>query len=305
MISDLRFALNAALKGKTEVIEYVMACLLAGGHMLFDDMPGLGKTTLCKAIAAAVGGNYGRVQGTPDLLPSDITGFNVFNRNTGEFDFRRGPVFSDVLLADEINRATPRTQSALFEAMSENQVTIDGNTFPLAETFFVVATQNPVDHQGTFDLPEAQLDRFAMKLSIGYPDKENEIAILKGHAGKRSERQDSGVRAMTPKDLIRWRDRVAEVLVSEKIQRYLVDLAACFRNHKLIRNGLSPRALITWQRVAQANALIQGRDFVLPDDIQQVARPVLAVRIAGNFSDSDAVIDEVLASVECPIKGTP
>ena len=170
-IVRMRAALNRALKGKEEVVEAVLAALLAGGHILFDDLPGLGKTTLGKALAAAVGGTFGRLQGTPDLLPSDVTGFNIFNRKTEDFEFRKGPVFADVLLADEINRATPRTQSALFEAMGERQVSVDGRTFPLAETFFVIATQNPVDHQGTFELPEAQLDRFALKLSIGYPDK--------------------------------------------------------------------------------------------------------------------------------------
>ena len=177
-LDGLRAALNQSLIGKTDVVEMVLACLLARGHLLFDDLPGLGKTTLAKAVAHAVGGQFARIQCTPDLLPSDITGFNVFNQKTREFEFREGPVFSDVLLADEINRTTPRTQSALFEAMAERQVTIDGRTYALGETFFVIATQNPVESHGAYPLPEAQLDRFAMKLRIGYPDAQSELAML-------------------------------------------------------------------------------------------------------------------------------
>jgi MoxR-like ATPase len=296
----LREVLNRALKGKSEVIEFVMAGLLAGGHILFDDLPGLGKTTLGKAVAAAVGGSFGRIQGTPDLLPSDVTGFNIFNRKTQEFEFRPGPVFSDVLLADEINRATPRTQSALFEAMGERQVSVDGKTFRLPDTFFVIATQNPIDHSGTFELPEAQLDRFAMKLTIGYPAIEDEVSLLKDEAIRDSANQKQFEQVLTPQELIHWQDQVARVLVSEKIQRYLVDLASNLRHHKEIRNGLSPRGLITLQRVAQANALLNRRDYVTPDDIQQVAKPVLRVRLSGNFDQADRIIEEVLSIVKVP-----
>lgn len=299
-VLQLRQALNRALKGKPEVIEFVMAGLLAGGHILFDDLPGLGKTTLGKAVAAAVGGSFGRIQGTPDLLPSDVTGFNIFNRKTQEFEFRPGPVFSDVLLADEINRATPRTQSALFEAMGERQVSVDGKTFRLPDTFFVIATQNPIDHSGTFELPEAQLDRFSMKLTIGYPAIDDEIDLLKDEAIRDSANQKQFEQVLTPRELVQWQDRVAKVRVSEKIQRYLVDLASNLRQHKEIRNGLSPRGLITLQRVAQANALLNQRDYVTPDDVQQVAKPVLRVRLSGNFDQADPIIDEVLSMVKVP-----
>ena len=299
-IIQIRATLNQALKGKEDVIEDVLAALLAGGHILFDDLPGLGKTTLGKALAAAVGGTFGRLQGTPDLLPSDVTGFNIFNRKTEEFEFRKGPVFSDVLLADEINRATPRTQSALFEAMGERQVSVDGQTFPLAETFFVIATQNPVDHQGTFELPEAQLDRFALKLSIGYPDKTNEIELLKEESQRHSSSKVNFDPIITPTQLQEWRARVADVLVEEKIQSYLIDLATAIRNHTEIKNGLSPRALIIWQRVAQAKALLDQRDFITPDDIQQVARPVLRVRLASGLEEVDSVIDQTIAAIPVP-----
>jgi len=296
----LRQVLNRALRGKSDVIEYVMAGLLAGGHILFDDLPGLGKTTLGKAVAAAVGGSFGRIQGTPDLLPSDVTGFNIFNRKTQEFEFRPGPVFSDILLADEINRATPRTQSALFEAMGERQVSVDGKTFRLSDTFFVIATQNPIDHSGTFELPEAQLDRFAMKLTIGYPAVDDEVALLKDEAIRDSANQKKFDQVLTPQELLKWQDQVARVLVSEKIQRYLVELAANLRHHKEVRNGLSPRGLITLQRVAQANAMLSQRDFVTPDDVQQVAKPVLRVRLSGNFDNADPIIEDVLSIVKVP-----
>ena len=299
-ITQIRAALNHALRGKEDVIEAVLSALLAGGHILFDDLPGLGKTTLGKALAAAVGGTFGRLQGTPDLLPSDVTGFNIFNRKTEEFEFRKGPVFSDVLLADEINRATPRTQSALFEAMGERQVSVDGQTFPLAETFFVIATQNPVDHQGTFELPEAQLDRFALKLSIGYPDKSHEIELLKDEAQRHSGSKVDFDPIITPAQLQQWRAHVARVLVEEKIQGYLIDLATAIRNHSEIKNGLSPRALIIWQRVAQAKALLDQRDFITPDDVQQVARPVLRVRLASGLEEVDSVIDQTIAAIPVP-----
>ncbi|HMO14564.1 MAG TPA: MoxR family ATPase [Pirellulaceae bacterium] len=300
-IAQLRTVLNRALMGKAEVIEYVMAGLLAGGHILFDDLPGLGKTTLGKAVAAAVGGKFGRIQGTPDLLPSDVTGFNLFNRKTQEFEFRPGPVFSDVLLADEINRATPRTQSALFEAMGERQVSVDGKTFPLLETFFVIATQNPIDHSGTFELPEAQLDRFAMKLTIGYPSADDEIALLKDEAVRDSANPKRPEQVITPNELRRWQDEVARVEVAEKVQRYLVAIATAIRGHKEIRNGLSPRGLIMLQRLSQAFAMLQERDFVTPDDIQQVAKPVLRVRLSGNFDSADPIIQEILNSVPVPV----
>ncbi len=300
-IDELRAALNHALIGKSEVVELVLACLLSRGHLLFDDLPGLGKTTLAKALAHAVGGKFARVQCTPDLLPTDISGFNIFNQKTREFEFREGPVFSDVLLADEINRTTPRTQSALFEAMAERQVTIDGHTYPLCETFFVIATQNPVESHGAYPLPEAQLDRFAMKLRIGYPDRDSELAMLAVDVGGPSRTGPRSVAVIDPVRLRELQQHVASVAVSQLVQRYLIDLGAATRGHREVALGLSPRGLLTWQRVAQGRAHLQGRDFVIPDDIQQVAGPVLEVRLSGDFDNGPRIIQDILSSVPVPV----
>jgi MoxR-like ATPase len=258
---------------------------------------------LAKALAHAVGGVFARVQCTPDLLPSDVTGFNVFNQKTREFEFKAGPVFSDVLLADEINRATPRTQSALFEAMAERQVTIDGQTHPLSESFFVVATQNPVESHGAYPLPEAQLDRFAMKLRIGYPDRGSELEMLAAAVGADDSQRGGGLAVVDPRQLRRLQRHVAEVAVSPIVQEYLVDLARVTREHREVTLGLSPRGLLIWQRVAQARAHLRGRGFVIPDDIQHVAGPVLEVRLSGDFDRAARVIEEILGAVPVPVWG--
>ncbi|MCA9208043.1 MAG: MoxR family ATPase [Planctomycetales bacterium] len=301
VIDGLRRTLRTALIGKDDIVEMVLACLLARGHLLFDDLPGLGKTTLAKAVAHAVGGHFARVQCTPDLLPTDITGFNMFDQKTREFEFRRGPVFSDVLLADEINRATPRTQSALFEAMAERQVTIDGQTHPLSQTFFVIATQNPVESHGAYLLPEAQLDRFAMKLRIGYPDRRSELEMLAANVGATDWVRSDVEAVISPEQLSQLQDHVANVALTPAVQEYLVDLGRATRDHREITLGLSPRGLIVWQRVSQARAHLRGRDFVTPDDIQDVAGPVLEVRLAGDFDAATRVVDEILASVAVPV----
>jgi MoxR-like ATPase len=300
-IDRLRAELNKALIGKSDVVELVLACLLARGHLLFDDLPGLGKTTLAKAVAHAVGGRFARVQCTPDLLPGDVTGFNIFNQKTREFEFRQGPVFSDVLLADEINRATPRTQSALFEAMAERQVTIDGETYPLGESFFVIATQNPVESHGAYPLPEAQLDRFAMKLRVGYPDPRSELAMLAANVGANGATRSVSQAVINPDQLRRLQEHIATVTLTEVVQKYLVDLATATRNRRELTLGLSPRGLLIWQRVAQARAHLQGRGFVTPDDIQKVAIPVLDVRLAGDFDSAPRMVEEILQSVEVPV----
>ncbi len=300
-IDGLRQSLNCALIGKDETVELVLACLLARGHLLFDDLPGLGKTTLAKAIAQAVGGHFARMQCTPDLLPTDVTGFSMFNQKTREFEFRNGPVFSDVLLADEINRATPRTQSALFEAMAERQVTIDGHTYPLSESFFVIATQNPVESHGAYPLPEAQLDRFSMKLRIGYPDRKSELSMLAANIGSLGDNQSAQESVIDPTQLRHLQAHVANVAVAESVREYLVDLGQATRENKDVTLGLSPRGLITWQRVAQARAHLRGRDFVTPDDIQEVALPVLEVRLCGDFEAAASTVDEILSSVKVPV----
>lgn len=303
LVEQLRCELNASLRGKADVVELVLACLLAKGHLLLEDLPGLGKTTLAKALSHAVGGCYSRVQCTPDLMPSDITGFNLLNQKKREFEFSEGPVFTDVLLADEINRATPRTQSALFEAMAERQVTIDRVRRTLPETFFVIATQNPVESHGAYPLPEAQLDRFAMKLSIGYPDADNELAMLRDDVTSVTDATRAGEHniVLDPARLARLQREALSTEVSEKVQRYLVSLAKATRQDERVLLGLSPRGLLTWQRVAQARAFLAGRSYVTPDDVQDVARPVLSVRLAGDFADDDSYIDELLAQTPAPL----
>jgi MoxR-like ATPase len=300
-VEAVRNRLNDVLKGKRDVVQHVLVCLLARGHLLLEDRPGLGKTTLAKALADAVGGRFARIQCTPDLLPSDITGFNIFNQKDREFEFRRGPVFSDILLADEINRATPRTQSALLEAMAERQVTVDAERFGLAEAFFVIATQNPHEQHGTYPLPEAQLDRFAMKLEIGYPHRDDERAMLAAAvADAAGSHHDDGGPILEAGQLAAMQAAVAAIPVTEPVQEYLVTLAASTRNHRDIPLGVSPRGLLTWQRAAQAWAYLAGRQFVTPDDVQQVAVPVLSVRLGAERGDTESLIRQLLQGVEAP-----
>jgi len=301
-IDRLRQLLNATLKGKADVIENVLVCLLAKGHLLLEDQPGLGKTTLAKALAAGLGERFARVQCTPDLLPSDVTGFNLFNQKTQEFEFREGPVFADVLLADEINRATPRTQSALLEAMAERQVTLDTKRYPLSETFFVIATQNPVEQHGTYPLPEAQLDRFAMKLSIGYAAAEDEIEML-DNAIIRDEAVTGPAadEVFEPGQLESLQRLVAGIYVSRNIQEYLVAFGRVTRSHSRVHLGLSPRGLLVWQRCAQARAFLLGRSYVVPDDVQHIAGPVLAVRLGIDDLNPQQVIQEIITEVPVPI----
>ncbi|MFO0823978.1 MAG: MoxR family ATPase [Gemmataceae bacterium] len=299
-LNRLRAALNRALRGKASVIEQVLACLLARGHLLLEDLPGLGKTTLAKALASAVGGKFARVQCTPDLLPGDITGFSIFNQKTREFEFQPGPVFADVLLADEINRTTPRTQSALLEAMAERQATVDNVCHALSPTFFVIATQNPVEHHGTYPLPEAQLDRFAMKLSIGYPEREDELDLLAAAVGDvTGDRAHEAI--LADGELTDLQQRVARVAVQPNVRAYLVDLGRATRSHSKVALGLSPRGLLTWQRVAQAWAFLKDRPFVTPDDVQEVADPVLGVRLGLAANESRAVIHQLLETVAVPV----
>lgn len=299
-IAGVRSVLNDALRGKAEVVEHVIACLLARGHILIEDLPGLGKTTLAKALARALGGKFARVQCTPDLLPGDITGFRVFDQKTREFQFVPGPVFADILLADEINRTTPRTQSALLEAMAERQVTVDNVRHVLSETFLVIATQNPVEQHGTYPLPEAQLDRFAMKLRIGYPDRSDEAAMLEAAVGDCSDAAVSDAPALSHAQLRALQDRVARVAVSAGVRDYLISLAHSSRIHRQVTLGLSPRGLLVWQRLAQARAFLDGRDFITPDDIQDTANPVLSVRLGIEPEAASHVINEIMGSVDVP-----
>lgn len=302
-IERVRERLNSVLRGKADVVQFVLVCLLARGHLLLEDRPGLGKTTLAKALALALGGRFARVQCTPDLLPSDITGFNIFNQKSHEFEFRPGPVFSEILLADEINRATPRTQSALLEAMAERQVTVDAVRFPLSSEFFVIATQNPHEQHGTYPLPEAQLDRFAMKLNIGYPHRDDERTMLADAVSSPTTQSRSHEPLFQTGQLARIQDLVAQIPVAESVQEYLVRLAEASRRHSEIALGLSPRGLLTWQRTAQAWAYLDGRSFVTPNDVQDVATPVLVVRLGIDRDDPLPVIQDLLGRIDVPTGG--
>ena len=299
LLTAMRKALNGVLRGKADVVENVLVCLLSRGHLLLEDRPGLGKTTLAKALAQTVGGRFTRVQCTPDLLPSDITGFNIFNQKSHEFEFRPGPVFAEVLLADEINRATPRAQSALLEAMAERQVTVDAERYPLSPEFFVIATQNPIDQHGTYPLPEAQLDRFAMKLTVGYPEAPDEVDMLRA-AVEGGDDPPAVPKVFDAGQLRALQQEVAALRVDESLHRYLVELGAATRKHAQVTLGVSPRGLLQWQRSAQAKALLSGRSFVTPDDIQEIAVPVLSVRLGVDQDDPVPVIRQILSSVPIP-----
>jgi MoxR-like ATPase len=256
---------------------------------------------LAKALAHALGGKFARVQCTPDLLPGDITGFRIFDQHTREFEFLPGPVFADVLLADEINRTTPRTQSALLEAMAERQVTVDNVRHVLSATFFVIATQNPVEQHGTYPLPEAQLDRFAMKLRIGYPGRVHELSMLEAAVGLSSESDRADVPVISPGELRALQDRVVQVAVGAAVREYLVALAHATRTHRQVSLGLSPRGLLIWQRLAQARAFLVGRNYVTPDDVLDVAEPVLDVRLGVQPDVTARVQAEITASVPVPV----
>ena len=257
------------IQGKPDVIELMLLCLVSEGHLLVEDVPGVGKTSLAKALATSIDCTFGRMQFTPDLLPSDVVGVSVWDRSTSRFEFRPGPVFSNIVLGDEINRASPKTQSALLEAMAERQVTVDGVTYRLPPPFMVIATQNPIEHEGTYPLPESQLDRFLMRVSVGYPGREAEVAILDTHGG------DDALERLTPvltaAEVAGLVEVVRSVHVAPPLQAYLVDLAEATRHHPAVAVGMSPRATLALQRVARARAATAGRAYVVPDDVKALA----------------------------------
>jgi len=267
-----------AIKGKGPVIHLLCLALVADGHVLVEDVPGVGKTSLAKALARSVDGRFGRVQFTPDLLPTDVTGVSVWNRADSAFEFRPGPVFSNIVLADEINRASPKTQSALLESMAERQVTIDGVTHELASPFMVIATQNPIEHEGTYALPEAQLDRFLMRLEIGYPDRAAELEILDSHPDRR-EPADLLQPVLTAAQVAEMSDSLEQVYLAPALQAYLLDLAEATRRHPALSLGLSPRGVLALQRVVRAHAASEGRAYATPDDVKRLAGHVIPHRL--------------------------
>ena len=302
MVKELIDSLNGVLLGKSDTVELLVMALLADGHVLVEDVPGTGKTTLSKALAAAIGADFARIQFTPDLLPADVTGGAVFKANTGEFEIKKGPVFTQVLLADEINRASPRTQSALLEAMEERQVSLEGERYKLPELFMVLATENPVEFHGVFPLPEAQMDRFMVRISVGYPTAETELEILRAH---RSSRPIDALKAVTvPGEVLTARGQVQRIHIDESLERYIVSLVQATRNDGGVRLAASPRAGMNLVRMAQACAYVNGRDFVNPDDIQRVFFPVMEHRVFAKDSDdpdaSKKILQEILKQVAIP-----
>ncbi|MBW6465188.1 MAG: MoxR family ATPase [Brevefilum sp.] len=269
--------ISNVIVGKAESIDLLLVALICEGHILIEDVPGVGKTMLARALAISLGGLFKRLQCTPDLLPNDITGVSIFNQADQDFHFRRGPLFVNILLADEINRATPRTQSALLEAMGEQQVTVDGMTYPLPKPFMVLATQNPVEYEGTFPLPEAQLDRFLLKIDIGYPNHSEENQIL--HLLQRQHPIETLEPVIQPEVILAWTSEVWEVNVDQTIRDYMINLVNATRNHPDILLGGSPRATLSLFKASQAFAAIHNRDHVLPDDVKYLAVPVLSHRL--------------------------
>jgi MoxR-like ATPase len=293
------------LFGIREPLGLVLIGILSDAHVLIDDVPGVGKTTMVRILAGLLGMEFNRVQFTPDLMPSDITGTSILNLKTNDFEFRKGPIFTQVLLADEINRATPKTQAALLEAMQERQITVDGATYPLPHPFFVLATQNPVELEGTFPLPEAQLDRFLLKVRIGYPDEQQEQRILEVNRRDRSSTAEP-LPDLPPVDELR--DLVGAVRIEEPVRRYIVSIARATRDHPDVAVGASPRAVEHMGDAVRARALLQGRDYVLPDDVKALARPVLTHRLVmttdARIRDRTAeeAVDEVIEHVPVPVE---
>ena len=304
LVAAITSNIAQVMSGQAASIRNILAAFLAGGHVLLEDNPGTGKTTMAKALARTIGADYRRVQFTPDLLPSDILGVSVFNPRDQSFQFHAGPVFTQILLADEVNRASPRTQSALLEAMAERQVSVEGKTHMLDDLFFVIATQNPVEFRGTYPLPEAQMDRFAVRLALGYVGAEEEVGILT--AQEREHPLERISTRVSVDDVRRLKEAVKAVRLSPELKRYAVDIVRATRDRPSVQLGAGPRAALALARLAQALALIDGTDFVTPDHIREMAAPVLAHRLVldpqAKFSGATAqqVVDEVLRTIRVP-----
>ncbi len=303
----LESALSGAIRGKPEVVRLTLVCLLAKGHLLIEDVPGVGKTTLAHALARSVQCEFHRLQFTSDMLPSDVLGVTIYNAHTQDFEFKTGPIFTNFLLADEINRATPKTQSALLEAMNEMQVTIESHSYPLSQPFMVIATQNPVEHHGTYPLPESQLDRFLMRMRIGYPDREAEREILRHSARNPS---DDMRPVISGEDLLQLQGQVNRIAVDESLVDYMLAIIEKTRAHESLALGVSPRGAQALYRATQALAMLEGRDYVIPDDVKRLIIPVCAHRIAINPRASlsqrgaemtERILQEILTLVKVPL----
>jgi MoxR-like ATPase len=307
-IHRLTQTIETIVRGKPESVRLTVVCLLAEGHLLIEDVPGVGKTTLAHSLARAFDCTFRRIQFTSDLLPSDILGVSIFNRTAQAFEFRRGPVFANVVLADEINRTNPKTQSALLEAMSEGRVSVDNRTYPLPRPFMVVATQNPIEHHGTYPLPESQLDRFLMRIRMGYPEEGAEKEILKRH--DHSARPDQLAPVLTTDEVLEAQAAVGTVRVDESLLDYIMSIVQATRRSEFLVIGVSPRGSLALRRTAQALAYYEGRDYCIPDDIKQLALPVLAHRVivSSKYSsphtrseEAEKIIEEILANLEIPL----
>lgn len=304
-IELLKNNLNKVIIGKERQIELILAALFAGGHALLEDLPGTGKTVLAKSLAKSINGSFSRIQFTPDLLPNDIVGINYFNQKMQEFVLRKGPIYANIVLADELNRTTPRSQSALLEAMAEKQVTIDGEAIQLPNPFFVIATQNPIETEGTFPLPEAQIDRFMVRLSLGYPTEEEEIRMI--HRYKMENPIDSLQPIMTMEEILAIQESVKEVFIEEELIQYVSKTIKIIRNHPDIEIGPSPRATLALIRFTQALAYIHGRSFVLPEDIKEAVVPVLEHRLILSMETSlhktgKSILEEIISKNPIPLE---
>jgi len=303
ILDNMQKNIQKVIIGKNDKIKLLLTALLAKGHVLLEDTPGTGKTMLAKALAASINGTYKRVQFTPDLLPSDVTGINIYNQKKQEFEFIDGPVFTNILLADEINRATPRTQSCLLEAMAEGQVTTDGVTRKLSQPFFMIATENPIETTGTFPLPEAQLDRFDMKLSLGFPTQTEEMLIINRHLS------GNPITELTPvcqlEDIQTLQEQVTNIYIHDDLKQYVINIIQATRNHEQIALGINPRGMLSLIRLSQAYALINKRTFVTPEDIKYLVKPCLSHRLlsfngAGGYTYALSLLDSIMSTIPVP-----